>query len=542
MPIEKTAIPVCDNVLNVLFVEDNTYTRETMLFLLKLYFKNIDIALDGKEGLEQYHRFYKQHQRYYDIVITDIYMPNMNGIDMIIEILRFNSRQEFIVVSADNETDDLISLINLGVSNFLLKPISPPKFKQIIERVIQTVQDQKKLFEQHEEIKQMNIELQQAKEHAENVSRLKSDFLANMSHEIRTPLNAINGFISLLKTEEQDPTKKRYLDIIEESSNTLLQIISDILDISKIENGKLELEPLNFNPYHDLIMVTELFQARAAEKNITLKVQYNHSMPECLNGDLLRIKQIISNLLSNAIKFTPENGKIKCIIWYKKSTLYVKVKDYGIGIAKEKQEHIFDAFAQEDSSTVREYGGTGLGLSISYRLSKLLKGDLTLKSIKGKGSSFLFSATLPNCPDGVSKKSTDSKSFQVSSGKHILLVEDNRANQLFMGIILKKMNLEYTLAADGVEAVEKAKTQHFDLILMDENMPKLNGIGATKAIREYEKANGQTPVPIISLTANALKGDKERFISAGMNDYLAKPIDQQKVADMLAKHLDSSSV
>ncbi len=528
-------LPQCNNELSTLFVEDNHHARETVIFLLKLYLEKIDVVCDGVEGMKQYQHYYETNGSYYDIVITDVFMPKLNGIEMIRQMLTYNARQQFIVVSADNEARDLIALMNMGVSNFLLKPITPPAFKQTIERAIDICMDRQKLERQYKEIKMMNEKLQLVTQHAEGASRQKSEFLANMSHEIRTPLNAINGFISLLKQEENDPTKRRYIEIIEESSMTLLQIISDILDISKIENGKLEVEAVNFNPYHDLIMVTELFQAKAAEKNILFNVQYNHSMPEVLKGDVLRIKQVLSNLLSNAIKFTPEYSKIKCVIWCKNNMLYIKVKDYGIGIARDKQQHVFHAFMQADSSTVRQYGGTGLGLSISYRLSKLLNGDLTLKSELGKGSAFLFSATVTK--GDKNSLMSETEEHAIAPGKKVLLVEDNRSNQLFMSIVLKKLGLKYALAKDGYEAVNMVKIDRYDLILMDENMPRLNGIGATKLIREYEKEHGYRHIPIISLTANAIKGDKERFLQSGMDDYLAKPIDQEKLLNVMRPFL-----
>lgn len=528
-------LPKRNDVLRVLFVEDNAHTREALLFLLKLYFEHIDIAFDGAEGLKKYQLFYDLNNHYYDIVITDIYMPKLDGIQMIEALLHMNKEQQFVVVSADNKSQDLIALINLGISNFLLKPISTTMFKTTMERVVNFVMNQREIQKQYEEIKVMNEALLVAKKEAEEASQSKSEFLANMSHEIRTPLNAIGGFISLLKQEEHDPKKKRYIDIIEESSETLLQIINDVLDISKIENGKLEIEHVDFDPYHDLIMVTELFQAKALEKDIDLYVKYNDNMPRRLKGDVLRIKQVLSNLLSNAIKFTPHHSKVKCIIWYKDGYLYAKVKDYGIGIAKEKQESIFNAFVQANSSTVREYGGTGLGLSISYHLSTLLGGDLKLKSEEGVGSTFTFSSKVQESV--IAKSDDQEKNIVFIEGKKILLVEDNQANQLFMSILIKNLGIEYALASDGVEAVEMAKEHHYDLILMDENMPRLNGIGATKAIREHEADSGRRNVPIISLTANAIKGDRERFLAAGMNDYISKPVDQKKLLQKISRFL-----
>jgi CheY-like chemotaxis protein len=342
-----------------------------------------------------------------------------------------------------------------------------------------------------------------------------------MSHEIRTPLNAITGFITLLEENETDETKLKYLKIIKNSSDSLVQIINDILDISKIESGKLKIEPHNFNPYDNLITIAELFQAKAAEKKIDFKIKYNQNIPHILYGDALRVKQILSNLLSNAIKFTPEGSTVKCVIWYKDGKLNILVKDYGIGISEEKQKSIFEPFTQADGSTERVYGGTGLGLTISLELSHMLGGDLTLKSQEGKGSTFKLSVPMPTGEDTSEEEEEENSEFE----GHILIVEDHEANRMFLGIILENYGLTFEMAHDGLEAIEKFKTGTYDLILMDENMPNLGGMDAAKEIRKIEEEKGLSHTPVISLTANALQGDRERFLEAGFDDYLTKPVD-----------------
>ena len=523
--------------LTVLYVEDSEMVRESTCDLLEEYFDNIDIAVNGEEGLQKYKEFYEAHNKFYDIVITDINMPKMNGIEMIESIFKLHSRTNIIVMSAHNESEYLLKLINMGISNFILKPIEITMFQTVLSRTIQSVVNQKKLKHYHTKMKEMNLALRKSTEIAENASEQKSLFLANMSHEIRTPLNAITGFISLLSENETDPKKTKYLKVVKNSSDSLLQIISDILDISKIESGKLEIEPANFNPYDDLIAVAELFQVKAAEKGVVLKINYSHTIPKVLYADVLRIKQILSNLLSNAIKFTPDGSYVKCVVWYAKGRLNIIVKDYGVGISKEKQKFVFNSFYQIEGTT-KEYGGTGLGLAISCELTKMLEGELSLKSEEGKGSTFKLSIAMP-IVDEAQEELTSLPAEDAPLRGHILLVEDYEANRMFVGIILSNAGITYETANNGVEAIEKFKNGRFDLILMDENMPELGGVGATKIILQIEKEREQPHTPIISLTANALKGDRERFLEAGMDDYISKPVEPNKLLNVIRPFLNT---
>ena len=531
--IDQTLIHLNED-LTVLYVEDSDIVRESTYDMMKEFFTHVDVAVDGVEGLQKYKEFYKEHHHYYDIVFTDINMPKMNGIEMSKAILIENIIQNIVVISAHNESDYLLKLINMGISNFILKPIEIMQFQSVVSRLSLSVLNEKMLELKQKELLKMNHLLESAKKEAEEASIQKSLFLANMSHEIRTPLNAITGFISLLNEKETDRDKLKYLSVIRNSSDLLLQIINDILDFSKIESGKMKLDPINFCPYEDLIVTGELFQTKASEKDILLKINYNNSMPKILYGDILKIKQILSNLLSNAIKFTQKNSVVKCIIWYSKGQLNIRVKDYGIGISKEKQEVIFESFTQAENSIVREYGGTGLGLAISSKLTKILGGTLTLNSEEGKGSTFQLSIPLPLGEEKEEKKEELSNMVDPLEG-HILIVEDNETNSMFIGIILDNAGITYEIAHNGIEAVEKFKSKSYDLILMDENMPKLSGIGATKAIREIEKQQNKKHTPIISLTANAFSGDKERFLEAGMDEYLSKPVEPDNLIQVIKK-------
>jgi signal transduction histidine kinase/ActR/RegA family two-component response regulator len=394
----------------------------------------------------------------------------------------------------------------------------------------------KQILLTNKELEEASKEASKMAVRAKQASKSKSEFLANMSHEIRTPLNAILGFIDLLKEKETDEEKLKYIATVQNSSTTLLGIINDILDFSKIESGNLNIEKVDFNVEEEFKTLVELFRAKASEKSVNLTLNMDDNMPAALHSDPLRIKQVIANLLSNALKFTPRNGRVELNIGYKNGQLLVSVKDSGIGVAKDKQKHIFKAFSQAESSTTRKYGGTGLGLSISSRLISMLGGKLQLESEEGKGSTFSFAIDVEIGKYKKVEKNVNLDLLDINN-KKILLVEDNKANQMFMSLILKKFKLKFDIANDGLEAIEAFENSQYDLILMDENMPNLNGIEATKRILEIEKEKNLLHTPIIALTANALKGDREKFLEAGMDEYLTKPINKEKLAQTFKEFL-----
>lgn len=493
----------CD--IKVLFVEDDKTIVDELLPILSKYFQNIDTAFDGLEGLQ------KAKKGNYDLIITDIVMPNIDGIDMISEIKKIDDKSKFIVITAYTNKEFLIELIELGIDGYLIKPVTLKQIARTINKVSNNIIKEKEKIKHIKEI--------------EKLSKTKSEFLANMSHEIRTPLNAILGFIKIMK-EEDDGKFSKYLNIIDSSSQTLLTIINDILDISKIESGKIKIEKIDFAS-EELYNVIELFEERAKEKNIDYKIKFIN-IPEYLHSDVHRLKQIISNLISNAIKFTPEDKKIETILEYKDNKLYVEVRDEGIGIPKDRLETIFKAFTQADNSTTRKYGGTGLGLTISHKLVEMLGGELKVESEVGKGSKFYFSVPIKK---GKKLKSKIASNHNIKKGLKLLVVEDNMANQMFMQVILNKLNIYFDIANNGKEAVEKFENNKYDLILMDVNMPVMNGLEATQEIRKQNKN-----IPIIALTASALEGDREKFLEVGMNDYLSKPLDIEKLKVILEEY------
>ncbi len=379
-------------------------------------------------------------------------------------------------------------------------------------------------------------ELVQAKEKAIQAQKAKDDFLANMSHELRTPLNSIMGFIQLADKKTDNEEVHKYLEVSLESSNVLLELINNILDISKIRDGKFSISKYPFYVYENLLQILKPFELACSKKGITY--QYDIYIDDSLelDGDWHRISQIIMNLMSNAIKFTAEGGSVKVAASYENSTFTCCVIDTGIGLSEDAQSRIFNAFEQADSSTTKEYGGTGLGLSISLELARMMGGDLSLKSKKGEGSKFTLSLPLERINND-EKERTEvqdlySKEREKLSG-HILVAEDNITNQMLIKIMLEEYNLTCDIAVDGLEAVKMYEDGKYDLILMDENMPNMTGTEAMQIIR----INHPDVVPIIVVTANTMKGDREKFLELGMDGFIQKPIDENRLYNKLKRYL-----
>jgi CheY-like chemotaxis protein/nitrogen-specific signal transduction histidine kinase len=382
------------------------------------------------------------------------------------------------------------------------------------------------------EIIQQDLEVQ--RNAAIKAKNSKSEFLANMSHEIRTPLNAILGFISLLKEKNLDKESHEYLQTIDSSGQSLLAIVNDVLDFSKIENSKLVLDPVDFNTKTEFGVLANLFKTQCSEKHINLQTNFDKNIPATLNADIIRIKQVVTNLLSNAVKFTPNNKNIIFSIVFTNNNLEFVVEDNGIGMNNEEQNYIFDKFSQARSSTTREYGGTGLGLAISSRLVELMGGKIELKSAQDKGSKFSFKIPVKAPNNNII---TESKITNQTFVGKVLLAEDNLTNQMLMKVILKKHNVEFDLANNGVEALEMFKNGDYNLVLMDNNMPKMSGVDSCKYIREYEKTKNLKSTPIVALTASTTIDEREKFIAVGMDDYLSKPVEIPKLISVFSKYL-----
>jgi PAS domain S-box-containing protein len=489
---------------------------------------------------------------------------------------------------------------------------------------------------------------------AKEAKKAKEEFLSNMSHEIRTPLNAIMGFVQVLLKSVKEPKHLEKLQIVHQNSLSLLQIINDILDFSKIESGHFSISPNECDMLDELAALFELFVPKMAEKEISFPCYVDPALPDCVNVDMLRIKQIVTNLLSNAVKFTPEKGSVEVEVTYSHGRVKITVHDNGIGIPADKLDTIFSAFQQADGSISRKYGGTGLGLSISSRLATLMDGELVVKSEEGSGSKFSLIIPCEACKTSASPRSrrlrdvsvglyygnaTEScrgqfallkrylgalgvtqvkyinwlediaqdivvydphhidaeeisllrnspartiglstndlmehpfsntvlsvplnwqkvyKAFsddlditcvdtiwskhQISG--HVLVAEDNRSNQQLIEILLEEYGLEVTFANDGVEAVQAYAEGSFDLILMDNQMPNMGGVEATRRILAMEKNEERIHTPIVALTANVLESDRKHFNEVGMDAFLAKPVDTQELEKILLYYVGNDT-
>ena len=512
--MEKYKILVMDDSQASLDLIKNILTDEDLV---------IATARSGASALK------KARANPFDLILLDIVMPDIDGFGVLKELRkhRLTKNVPVIFITAKNDEENTIRGFEAGAMDYVAKPFNDAELKARIRN--------------HLELKRSKEKLVKAKEEAERNSRFKSEFLANMSHEIRTPISGILGVVDLLKGTKLNHEQEDFLNIIESSTDLLLTIINDILDLSKIEAGKMTLEAIPFDVWKNLKEVIALFRQRAHEKGLTIDLKIDDSVPTVLIGDTVRIKQIFMNLISNAIKFTNKGGVTVSLRAEESKPdeilLYSSIKDTGVGIDTESREKLFNAFAQADVSTTRKHGGTGLGLAISRNLTGLMGGYIGVDSEPGEGSDFYFTLRLKKGQeDQLKEKSTGVKDDEIiKQDFKILLVEDNAINQKVSTMLIKQLDQKVELAENGRVALEKAKEKEYDLIFMDLHMPLMDGYEATQRIRKEEKEKGRKPSYIAAVTANAVTEDKEKCFEVGMDDYISKPFKKENLRVIFQK-------
>jgi signal transduction histidine kinase len=524
--MEKPKILLVDDL------EENLVSLELMLGDFDVTFVK---ATSGSEALRK-----TMHDEF-ALAILDVQMPGMDGYETL-SLMRKRKKTRYlpvIFVSAIHQSElHIIKGIETGAVDFIPKPI-------ISEILVGKVKNFLDLHTQKQELKSLlkkleenNKELAIQKEKAEEATRVKAMFLANMSHEIRTPLNGILGISKILEESGLDKKQKELADIITTSGENLLNIVNDILDFSKIESGQIKLEYIEFDLRQIIQNSVKLLKFNADKKGLKLMVDIDEKIPLRLIGDPYRLNQIITNLINNAIKFTDE-GSVKVLAKSAQKTnkqieLFFSVTDTGIGISEEGTQKLFKEFSQTESSTTRKYGGTGLGLAICSNLVALMNGEIGVNSTEGVGSEFWFKMKFdyPKKPT----KDNHMNNLEIPENVKVLYAEDNPVNQKVTQLLLQKMGINCDIAVNGRKAIEMYQQNNYDLILMDMQMPEIDGVESARQIRRLEQDdNVKEPVFIVAVTANSFSEDKQKCFDAGMNDFISKPFKQSELKKIIKK-------
>ncbi len=515
-----------DNI-NLLLVDD----KEENIIALEALLKRPDINLVTTTSANEALRICWEKD--IAIALVDVQMPEMDGFELV-EILKSNPRTcdmlIIFVTAISKETKFAVKGYSTGAIDYLYKPLDPYVTSAKVDSFIQLVRTQRELKRKNIELENYQKDLIKAKNLAEQAKRIKENFLANMSHEIRTPINGIIGLSHLLKSTTIDEYQQGIVEMLDSSSQSLLGVINDILDISKIEAGKFKIVRSETNLANLAQSVISLLKFKATEKNIDLKLVVAPELPYLVLADSLRLNQILMNLISNGIKFTDTGHvqlELKVLGWKgNNSQIAFSVKDTGIGIAPDKIKLVFDSFEQAEDNTAQRFGGTGLGLSIVKKLAELKGGTLQVKSHPGKGSEFIFTNWYQiieqvNHNTVVKKTAAELPRYDKLN---ILVAEDNAVNLFMIRKILHQWNITVDAVDDGSKVFDKVVTNHYDLILMDTHMPVMSGFEATRKIRS-ELSGIKRDIPIISLSAAVLEEEQRAALESGVDDVLSKPFD-----------------
>ncbi|MEJ5052835.1 response regulator [Sphingobacterium sp. MYb382] len=482
------------------------------------------------------------------IALVDVQMPGINGFEFV-SLLKSNPKTSHItaimVTAISKEDKYLLKGLESGAVDYLYKPLNP-------EITIAKVTSYVRQIHIQEEIKQKNIALEEsrrelilAKEEAEEARKSKELFLANMSHEIRTPINGIMGIIHILKESSLDEEQRDWLNRLDNVSESLLLIVNDILDISKIDSGMMKVEQENFSIKQKLTDISNIFKLKAQDKKLDFEVDIDNKLPTYIKSDQLRLQQIIYNFISNSLKFT-EKGKITLrveVLSQEQDNYRIKftVKDTGIGVKAESLKKIFIAFEQGDDGITKKFGGTGLGLAIVKRLADLLHGEVTAESTFGEGSEFSFEATFEKgeeYPIDKQIKNPMSATMERFSGIKVLVAEDNDLNSFMLVHMLESWGCEIDTVKNGREAVEHINRKDYDLIMMDTHMPVMSGFEAIKEIRKHKDAV-KTFVPIITISASVLEHEQAEAYEVGADAVIGKPFNptdlHKKITELISR-------
>ncbi|MBA3006755.1 MAG: response regulator [Proteobacteria bacterium] len=514
----------------VLLIDDNLSTRTPLVSVLEQADYEVVLGYCAEEAMKLLRTLTP------DIILLDVMMPGMNGFSFCRKLKKDPKYQDIPVIflTSLSQQTDIVKGFDAGGQDYIIKPFNQ---QELLARV-----------RTHIHLHDTLLENKRLSRLALDANRSKSEFLASMSHEIRTPLNSIIGMAEVLAETALSVEQHEYVRIFRSAGENLLEIINDILDLSKIEAGQTELESIDFDLPTLLDSVTSLVSLRADEQETLIHTHIDSDVPFYLQGDPTRLRQILLNLVGNAVKFT-RKGKVEIKVSTESQTgpeqkLLFSITDNGIGIPTDKQQLIFDSFTQADSLTTRKYGGTGLGLTICQKLLNIMQGRIWLTSQPEKGSTFFFTipfsqATSPR-PEIDTNIGIQPARCELLQAAHILLVDDNKDNCNLIRLYLHNTPFTLKTAGNGQEAVTLFCAKPYDLILMDIEMPIMDGYEATQKIRQWEQKQQRTPVPIIALTAHAFIRFKKKCLDAGCSDFLTKPVKKAKLIETIAIHLQLS--